>query len=226
MIDIDNIFRYKIPDWDALIANGFAYSGGAYVKNVPIMRKQFIAQISVTDAGTVHFKVYEAETSEEYALVHVSDAGGGFISDVRRACEKALVDISNSCFRTELLKAEQTKRIIAFMKEHYAVEPEFLWEKYPNFAAFRIKENGKWFAVIMTVDRTKIGLSGHGNIEIINLKDIPENIEQRMEGNRFFRAYHMNKKHWYTICLDGRIPDEEVCGLIHISYELASGKNR
>lgn len=224
MIDLDAIFRYKIPDRDALLANGFAYSDGAYRKDVPIMRKQFAAQISVTDAGTVHFNVYEAETGEEYVLVHVASAEGGFVGDIRKACEKALIDVSNKCFRTELLKAEQTKRMVRFIQEHYGAEPEFLWETYPNYAAFRVRENEKWFAVIMTVDRSKIGLPGHGSLEIMDLKDRPENVAQRIDEPSFFPAYHMNKKHWYTICLDGRVPDEELSALIQTSYQLAAGK--
>lgn len=225
MVDIDAIFRYKIPDREALLANGFAYADGVYSKDFPIMRKQFVARISVTEGGAVHFKVYQAETGEEYVLVHVSGAEGGFIGDVRIACEKVLIDLSNKCFHTERLKAEQTKRMVEFMRRQYDSSPEFLWERYPNCAVFRIRENEKWFAIIMTVDRKKIGLPGQGTIEIMDLKDLPENVEQRIDGQRFLKAYHMNKKHWYTICLDGRVPDEEIRALIRRSYALAAGKN-
>ena len=33
-------------------------------------------------------------------------------------------------------------------------------------------------------------------------------------------GYHMSKKHWNTITLDGSIPDGEVLGLIDASYKL------
>jgi predicted DNA-binding protein (MmcQ/YjbR family) len=33
-------------------------------------------------------------------------------------------------------------------------------------------------------------------------------------------GYHLNKKHWNTIALDGSIPDEELDELIQHSYEL------
>jgi len=33
-------------------------------------------------------------------------------------------------------------------------------------------------------------------------------------------GYHMNKKHWNTIILDGSIPDDEIFVLINDSYEL------
>lgn len=74
------------------------------------------------------------------------------------------------------------------------------------------------------IDRSKIGFSGHGNIEIIDLKDIPGNMERRIDGKNYFRTYHMNKRHWYAICLDGRAPDENIKSLIHVSYNLVKGK--
>jgi predicted DNA-binding protein (MmcQ/YjbR family) len=33
-------------------------------------------------------------------------------------------------------------------------------------------------------------------------------------------GYHLNKKHWNTIVLDGSIPDDEIKELIDHSYEL------
>lgn len=226
MIDTEGIFRYKIPNREKLIAEGFTYSDGIYAKDVPIMEKQFVVRITVVDAGNVSFKVYESETHEEYALVNVAGADGGFVGDVREACEKVLTDVADKCFDTEYLKAEQTVRIMESIEKTYAVDPEFLWEAYPDCAVFRVSENRKWFAVIMTVEKSKIGLTGSGNIEIIDLKGLPEDIEKRIDGELFFKAYHMNKKHWYTICLDGRIPDEEIGELIDASYRLASGRKK
>ncbi|WP_291636505.1 MmcQ/YjbR family DNA-binding protein [Clostridium sp.] len=33
-------------------------------------------------------------------------------------------------------------------------------------------------------------------------------------------GYHMNKKHWNTIVIDGSIPDEKILFLVDLSYEL------
>jgi predicted DNA-binding protein (MmcQ/YjbR family) len=33
-------------------------------------------------------------------------------------------------------------------------------------------------------------------------------------------GYHLNKKHWNTVTLDGSIPDEELCRMIDDSYRL------
>lgn len=219
MIDIEAIFQYKSPDPEKLIHNGFKLCGDTYKKSFPIMCKQFCMIVTVEKNGAVNFKVYDADTNEEYVLVHVENAAGGFVGDMRDACGKVLTDISNKCFNVENFRAEQTKRILSYIKTRYDIEPGFLWDKYPNDAAFRKKENKKWFAIIMAVDKSKIGISGHGDIEIIDLKDSPENVERRLDGKNYFKAYHMNKKHWYTICLDGSVADEKLMELIDTSYK-------
>jgi predicted DNA-binding protein (MmcQ/YjbR family) len=33
-------------------------------------------------------------------------------------------------------------------------------------------------------------------------------------------GYHLNKRHWNTVALDGSVPDEELLGLVDHSYEL------
>ena len=33
-------------------------------------------------------------------------------------------------------------------------------------------------------------------------------------------GYHMNKKHWNTVTLDGSIPSDEICAMIDASYIL------
>ena len=48
-----------------------------------------------------------------------------------------------------------------------------------------------------------------------------EEIEKLIDNKRYFPAYHMNKKYWCTICLDGTVELEEIYKLIDISYELA-----
>ena len=39
-------------------------------------------------------------------------------------------------------------------------------------------------------------------------------------------GYHMNKKHWITVRLDGSVPDEEIEKLVRLSYDITSAGNR
>jgi predicted DNA-binding protein (MmcQ/YjbR family) len=36
-------------------------------------------------------------------------------------------------------------------------------------------------------------------------------------------GYHLNKKHWNTIICTGQLPEEEIKGLAHLSYDLVAG---
>jgi predicted DNA-binding protein (MmcQ/YjbR family) len=58
----------------------------------------------------------------------------------------------------------------------------------------------------------------------INLKCDPElALELRERYPSVQPGYHMNKKHWNTIYLDGSVPDREVFSWIDHSYGLVSG---
>ena len=55
----------------------------------------------------------------------------------------------------------------------------------------------------------------------INLKCAPEWIEFWRKAYSGVRpGYHLNKKHWNTEVLDGRVPDEDIKRMIGESYDL------
>lgn len=55
----------------------------------------------------------------------------------------------------------------------------------------------------------------------INLKCDPTEAEQlRMVFEAVLPGYHMNKKHWNTVIINGSIPDSEVKRMIDNSYAL------
>jgi predicted DNA-binding protein (MmcQ/YjbR family) len=59
----------------------------------------------------------------------------------------------------------------------------------------------------------------------INLKCDPAfALELRERYSSVIPGYHMNKKHWNTINLDGTVPDREVFSWIDHSYDLITGK--
>ncbi len=55
----------------------------------------------------------------------------------------------------------------------------------------------------------------------VNLKCDPERaIELRERYEEVRPGYHMNKKHWNTVTLDGSIPAKEIYAMIDQSYDL------
>ena len=59
----------------------------------------------------------------------------------------------------------------------------------------------------------------------INLKCEPSfAIDLRERYSSVLPGYHMNKKHWNTVQLDGSIPEKEIFSWIDHSYERVIGK--
>lgn len=59
----------------------------------------------------------------------------------------------------------------------------------------------------------------------VNLKTDPEKaVELRERYEAVTPGYHMNKKHWNTILMDGTVPDRELRVWIDESYELVVAK--
>lgn len=118
-----------------------------------------------------------------------------------------------------------TAEVTAHIKDYYGIEPDFLWENSPSNAAFRHRGHKKWFAaLLMDLPCEKLGLSGRGAVDIINLKCDPRLIGTLLDGTRYFPAYHMNKEHWVSLLLDGSIPMDEISFLIETSYQLTDKK--
>lgn len=64
-------------------------------------------------------------------------------------------------------------------------------------------------------------LSDVEDFESINLKVDPDRgVELREQYAAVRGAYHMNKKHWITVMMDGTVPDRLVKEWIDTSYDL------
>ena len=112
----------------------------------------------------------------------------------------------------------------ALVAEHFGVEADRPFEKHPSIVVFRHEGNRKWFAVVMTIERRHIGLDGEGKIDIVNLKCDEEIIVSMWKEEGICPAYHMNKRHWITATLDGRVSQKTLLWLTSISRDLTRTK--
>lgn len=78
----------------------------------------------------------------------------------------------------------------------------------------------------MAVGRDKLGLSGDGTVDVLNVKCDPMLAGSLRQQDGFHPAYHMNKDKWLTARLDGSASDDEIKSLIDLSYELTAMKKR
>ena len=103
--------------------------------------------------------------------------------------------------------------------DKYGILSENIFEKYPSIGVFRHEENGKWFAVIMRVSSSKFGLCDEREINIVNLKFTEEVRDIVRSHLGIFPAYHMSKRHWISVFLDGSVEKETVEKLLEVSFE-------
>lgn len=220
MIDLNSVFGGGKASLSALKLYGFVKNGGGWRYAKKIADGQFELVVRV-EGDKVFANVYDLNDGEEYFLHLVEEAEGGFVGAVRAEYEAALADIAKKCFKKNSpFRESVTAEVLAYAKKNYGAPPEYLWKKTPDCAALRAK-NGKWFAVILTVEPSKLGLDGDKKLEIIDLL-VPKGEPARIaDGNNYFLGYHMNKQSWLTVPLDGRVNAEIICGFLDISYSLA-----
>ncbi|MEY8321254.1 MmcQ/YjbR family DNA-binding protein [Lachnospiraceae bacterium 46-61] len=114
--------------------------------------------------------------------------------------------------------------LIKYITENYGVYAEFPWEKYPNNIVFRHNNNKKWFVLIMTVSKEKLGISECGLIDIMNVKCETIMVNSFRKEKGIYAAYHMNKTNWISVALDDSVSNEKVKTLIDMSFCLTSPK--
>lgn len=223
-IGMQKVFEYKKVNFEKLVKYGFKKENDFYVYSVLILQGQFEVKLSISLDGDVFTDVFDVLSGEIYTLHLVEGAKGSFIGKVKEEYDFLLKEICEKCFDENIFKSCYTKEIINFIKEKYNDELEFLWKKSPNNAIVRRKDNTKWYAAVLTVQKNKLGLNGTEKIEILDLRMNPEEKENLIDNEKFFSGYHMNKNHWMTICLDGSVAIEQICKRIDISYEIAGKK--
>ncbi|MBO4651394.1 MAG: MmcQ/YjbR family DNA-binding protein [Clostridiales bacterium] len=119
------------------------------------------------------------------------------------------------------------KVLFQYILDQYGVEPEFPWDGDEDSAVFRHKENRKWFALAMKVRKNRVGLSGEEVVDVVNLKiDDPILHDELVHEKGIVPGYHMNKSHWITVLLDGTVPQNQVFGLLDVSFSATGLKKK
>ena len=221
MREITNFIKDKKIDFKKLEEFGFKLKDNSYYYHTSLLKNQFKMSVKISLDNSIFTEIIDTETNEPYVLHLLEMKRSGYSEKVYKVYSQILEKIQKECFEDEIFKANYTKEIVAYIKNKYRDELEFLWEKSPKNAVVRRKSSKKWYAVILTVSKRKLNLDSDEIIEVINLHNRVEEIEKLIDNKKYFPAYHMNKKHWCTICLDGTVELKEIYKLIDISYELA-----
>ena len=214
------IFQRKKVNIEKMSAYGFVREKDSYRYTTDILDGQFQLNVHIQGDGAVDTEVFDKNTGDEYVL-YKTGATGSFVGEVREACEEVLQKIVADCYDIDIFKYDQTKRLIDYVRCKYGDELEFLWKTSPGNAVWRCKDTKKWYGAVLTLSKSKLGLTGDDIVEIVDLHATSEQIEKLLKKDGYYPGWHMNKKYWYTIILDDTISDEELFRCIDESYEMA-----
>lgn len=217
---IESIFKDKKLILEKLEPFGFKKCKNYFLLSTVLPESGFCMNVIIKNDGSVTTKVTDSTTEDTYTL-HLSDmAEGAFVGSVRKDYTEILENIAKNCFEIDVFKFPQTLRLIDFIKKNYDSKPEYLWKDTPRNAVFRKKDNGKWFAAILTAKKSCMYSDSEQIVELVDFKIKEDELSQIADGKHYFRAYHMNKKKWCTVILDDSVSDEELFARIKESFDL------
>lgn len=131
---------------------------------------------------------------------------------------------------TAKMKNEQLKSrrydVIDYAKRRYKTQPEYLWKSIPGYAVLRHADNRKWYGLIMNIPTWKLGMTGNGTIDILEIKCDPKLIISLLNNKGIRPAYHMKHGGWISVLLDGSVDKKQIFSLLDMSYELTARKRR
>ena len=215
-------FKNKRANANKLVKYGFALANGKYVYQTAIMDGELKLTVELDDNGEINTELYDVQTEDIYMLHLVESAVGAYVGRVRAQYDDVLHDIEQNCFDNDVFKQDFTREILSHACEKYNDEAEYLWKDLPDAAVIRRKDNRKWYVLLMTVLPKRLGLECDEPIEIVDLRFDVEELPLKIDGKRYFAGYHMNKKHWITILLDGSVELTEILDYVDKSYTLAT----
>lgn len=208
---------YKKANNKKLLEFGFKKENkNCYIYSTKIFNDEFELTVKIKDK--IETKLVDTSTNEPYTLHLLDSADGGFVGQVKQEYENVLNNIFKNCFETSVFKNPQTLEIIKYAKDKYKNEVEYLWKKFPKNGILRHQNNQKWYAAILTVSKSKLGFEDDKIEEIIDLR--AKNVSTIIDNKRYFAGYHMNKKNWITIILDGSADIDDIKLKLDESYNL------
>lgn len=218
---IKTVFNRKKVNFSKLLAFGFIQSGDMCTYEKTLSGSGFSLIVRIGIEGDVCTEIRDLAFDEIYTLHLNEGAEGKFVGEVEKCYEETLREISEKCFDQDVFKSRQAAELIEYVRKKYSCEPEFLWNRFPDNAVWRREDSGKWFGVLLTVEKSKLGFELKDVAEIIDLHALPETVEKLVDNKRFLPGWHMNKKTWYTVILDGSVSTADICRRIDDSYALA-----
>ena len=221
------VFGRRRPIRQKLIDYGFTADNGpnSMVYRVSFMDGALTAVVSVrfSPAGetSVICRALDADTGDEYALINIASSTGAYVGAARDEYRMLLEEIAEACFYDVPFCSDQANRLSGMIENTYGVLPENPFSNVDHAGVFRDPCSGKWFGLIMQIEKGKLlDEPDTVPIEIINVKIDPDQLPELLKKPGIYPCYHMNKKKWISIALDDSLDDDRIFELVRKSYKL------
>lgn len=211
-----NRFKYKE---DKLIKFGFKKEKDKYILRQLSTNKDFTYYIEINNKKVLS-SVIDNSIEEEYMPFYIETINGEYVGSIRDEFNMLIKSILSTCYEKDY-KNDTVHQVINLVKEKYNLKPEYLFSDSPNTFVLKHKE-AKWFGIVMDIPYTKVGIDSKEIVYVLNVKVPTGDIETLIKENGIVPAYHMNKKYWISILLDGSVSIEKIAKLIDISYNLTT----
>ena len=217
MHDISHLFSRFKSKKDKLIKFGFRPSNNTLIIDKKSTYKNFTFHIEIKDKQVL-YTVIDNNTNEEYIPFFIESINGEYVGKIREEFDLLIKSILSTCYEKDYSN-NYVKKVIKYIKEKYNIDPSYLFADSPNTCVFKHKE-AKWFGIIMDIPYTKVGIESKEIVYVMHVKTPTNNMEKLIKKPGIKPAYHMNKKYWISILLDGSISMKSIAKLIDTSYDL------
>ena len=226
----DSYFKKKLFDGDKLLVYGFERRSDDYHFTTVLPETCFEVKLVVRPPHHISGQVFDVDLGEEYTTFRAEAAVGNFVGLVREEYGTLLAEVAEACCQPLPFASAQANRLHQELTRLYGDQPDHPFDRYPDFTSYRVQ--GKWYALLMQIERKKLDLSGEDweqeelaqLITIVNVKVRPDQMPQLLAKPGIYPSYHMSKKSWVSLVLDEDLSDQEVLDLLARSRRLATPK--
>lgn len=131
-------------------------------------------------------------------------------------------DILNRILGQQIQDNPLVERLVEHVKATYGLAPAHPFKRHPEIIGFKVPTVDKLFGIFLPVDYCRLDKTSSrtDQVLVLNLKGQPDQILGRIDNCRYFPAYHMNKKHWFSLLLDAQTDWDQLTSLLAESYRL------
>lgn len=216
-------FQKQRPDYAKLPAVGFTKRQHDYQLERDFMDGQFHAVLRIKFDGQVSGNVIDNTTGEEYLPLRAVHCGP-FAAQVKTAYLDLLHAIARQCFIRVPFHSDQANQLAAWLDRAFHDQPEFIFKRLPDYAAFREPQSQKWYGLVMNIPRARLtdkkSTSKKNKVEVIELRCPATQRAAWLDREGVYPAYHLSKKNWLCVILDGTVADADLEQMVQSSRHL------